>query len=455
MSKQMEIEQPVRRLARISITKPYKANLLIPQRLIKDADLALEEEHAILKAEHGTLKKRLADLYTRNEELQIRNEELHHFNEDLQKKNRILDDASHGDQAQYIHVLQTKIEECETLIETQEQQIEDNRTTVERLNRELTSRPSLERLEAINDELRMVKVDNASLTKKANTVDHYKRKLESVKTTEDDNKRLREKLDILQSNQTFFDEVIVERDQANNTVIEYGKKFEQYENREVDFEAQIRTLREELRNRDSEVDLLKSKVEHDEEYISELQAQIRYGDQPSLSPDSPTPGAGHLTLEEELAGPNYDLEISRLKAANQALKNSNGGSTLASLRIELDESERVRKRLEKNLQELTERHAIGQEQLKAIITTSTGQKSVEAVEAARKVGHLDMHILTNGYYRDETIAHTRRLYLEANQELSTTRRKLNELEAELSSRDRELLETKADRKSILSSLKRI
>ena len=44
---------------------------------------------------------------------------------------------------------------------------------------------------------------------------------------------------------------------------------------------------------------------------------------------------------------------------------------------------------------------------------------------------------------------TRKLYLEANQELSAAKSKLAELQAELSSRDRELLAARADRKSSL------
>lgn len=348
-------------------------------KLTNDVALALEEEHAKLVVDHETLKKKHADLYTRNEELLIRNEEFQQLTEDLQKKNRALEDASSGDQAQYAQFLQSKIDECETLIETQEQQIEDNRITVERQARELAARPSSERISEIDDELRMLKVDNATLTKKANTVDHYKRKLETVKITEDDNKRLRDQLDTLQSNQAFFDEVVAERDQYKSTVTEYGKKFEQYENREVDFEAQIRTLRGELRNRDSEVELLKTKADHDEEFIRDLQEQIHTGDRPPLSPDSPDATTGHMTLEEELAGGRDEDEAPKRRSQINALKTNVVGGTNAKLQIDLEESERIRKRLERKLQELTELHAIGQEQLQAIINTSTGQKSVDAI----------------------------------------------------------------------------
>lgn len=394
-------------------------------KLTKDAALATEEEYATLKAEHEKTRKRNGDLHTRIEELQIRNQELHESIEELQKKNQALEEANHGDQAHHIQRLFIEKQECENIIATQEQQIEDNRIEKERLNRELDKRPSAARIEKLNDELTMVKLENETLTKRANAADKYHDKLKRLNSIEDDNKRLRENVDVLESNQKFFDEVIAEKDHAQNAVKEYSKKFQQYENTQLDLEAEIRRLREELHSRNSDIERLNNQVAHDEEFIKGLEEQIQIGDPPPQSLDSPTSKAGHMTLEEELAEPNYDLEISRLKATNQALRSTNAGTNLTSLQIKLDETEIARKRLERNLQELTERHAIGQEQLKAIINTSTSEK-------------------------DETIAHTRRLYLEANQELSLAKRKLNDLQAELSSRDRELLGTKADLSAINS-----
>ncbi len=48
------------------------------------------------------------------------------------------------------------------------------------------------------------------------------------------------------------------------------------------------------------------------------------------------------------------------------------------------------------------------------------------------------------FYREEAIVHTRKLYLEANQELTSAKTKVSELQAELSSRDRDLVSAKTD-----------
>jgi protein HOOK3 len=101
-------------------------------------------------------------------------------------------------------------------------------------------------------------------------------------------------------------------------------------------------------------------------------------------------------LEEELeqsddAGPNYALENSRLKAEIQVLKSSNAGATKATLRIELEDVERIRKRLEENLRDLTEKHTIGQIQLNAMIGNSSGEKLVQAIDCVMNFGSSDSY----------------------------------------------------------------
>ena len=55
-----------------------------------------------------------------------------------------------------------------------------------------------------------------------------------------------------------------------------------------------------------------------------------------------------------------------------------------------------------------------------------------------------MQMLTCNSHRNEAIAHTRKLYLEASQELSALKTQLAGLQNDLTSRDREIIATKAD-----------
>jgi len=419
----------------------------IPEKLTKDLDLAFEEEHAILNADHRALKKKHADFMTRFEALQMKNEDLHQRNDQLEDKVKALEDANSGDQTDYIKRLLREIEEREALIERQEGEAETSRIVKEQQAQELaTLRPAAQRFEEIRDELQMLKNENAALTKKANMMDHFQAKLERQSSIERDNAKLREAVDVLQGNQKAFDQVYSENEQLKKSTFEYSRKFQKYENDIVGIETQKRTLIDDIRNKDAELEALKRKLDHDDEFIKDLQEQIRTGNQAPHSPSSPIARTGPMTLEEELdqtaEPPANDLEVSRLRAEINVLKSSSVGTSNATLRLDLEESESIRKRLEENLQEITEKHALAQEQLHAIISKSSSEKSVKAAETALKFGPLRM--LSESFYRDDAIRSTRKQYLDTNEQLTATNRKLAEVQAELSLRDIELLKVKAD-----------
>ena len=81
-------------------------------------------------------------------------------------------------------------------------------------------------------------------------------------------------------------------------------------------------------------------------------------------------------------------------------------------------------------------------QLNAMLSNSSGEKLVQSIDCLLNIGPLQF--LTVDFYRNEAIVTTRKLYLEANQELTSIKSKLAELQAELSSRDRELLAARTD-----------
>jgi protein HOOK3 len=428
------------------------ADAAIPEKLTKDFQLAFEEEHATLHLEHEALKKKHADFITRFEHLQAKNDDLHERNDRIEEQLQALQESNSGDQAVYIKNLQKQIEERDELIATHEQEAEVNRVTKEQQSRELAAlRPSAQRLLELEDDVKVLKTENASLTKKANMVDHFQKKLELQSGIERENANLRERIDVLQGNQKDFDKVYEENETLKTTIGEYKKRFQTYEDEVMTLTTQKATLQAENRFHLERIDALTASKQHDEEFIRGLQEQINSGDQHHTSEAIGRPSG--LTLEEELEqsddpAPNLRLEISRLKAENQLLKSSTAGTSNAELHVDLEESERVRKRLEENLQDITEKHAIGQEQLQAILSTSSTEKLVLAIDDLLAIG--PFHLRIPNFYRDESIAHTRKLYLETNRELSTTKSKMAELEATLSQRDRELLSTKTDRKCLLT-----
>lgn len=116
---------------------------------------------------------------TRFEHLQANNDDLHERNDRMEEQLQALQGSNNGDQAVYIKNLQKQIEERDELIATHEQEAEVNRITKEQQARELaTLRPSAQRLAELEDDFKVLKTENASLTKKADVVDHFQKKLE-------------------------------------------------------------------------------------------------------------------------------------------------------------------------------------------------------------------------------------------------------------------------------------
>jgi protein HOOK3 len=422
-------------------------------KLTKDLELAAEAAYAKLSADHEALTKRYADFLTRFERLEDSHEQLLSHSKEADRELEALRSSNNDERANFITRLQAQVQEQNDLIATQEQQMETDRVIKERDQKELASlRPAAARLIEAEDKLKELKNDITTLTKKANMVDHFKQKLELQKSIERENDNLRRRIDVLEENQKEFDRVHEENAKHIVTATEYEKRFASYENDVLQLSNQRRNLEEELRNQYDEVSRLQSRQQHDERFIESLQEQIRTNTAgPPPSPSSPRAvRSGPLSLEEELeqsddTTTNYALENSRLKAEIQVLKSSNAGATNATLRLELEEAERIRKRLEENLRDLTEKHTIGQMQLNAMNGNSSGEKLVQATERLMSVDPL--RIFTDNFYRNEAVMSTRKLYLEATQELTSVNSRLAELQAELSSRDRELLAARADCKS--------
>ena len=421
----------------------------LPPKLTKDVDLAAEAAYAKLSADHEALTKRYADFLTRFERLEDSHEQLLSHSKKADRELEAFRSSNNDSKANFISRLQAQVQEQNDLIATQEQQMETDRVIKERDQKELASlRPAAAKLLECEDKLKELKNDVATLTKKANMVDHFKGKLEQQKSIEKENESLRWRIDVLEDNQKAFDKVHEENQKHVVTATEYEKRFASYENDVLQLSNQRRNLEEELRNQYDEVARLQSRQQHDEKFIESLQEQIRTNTAgPPPSPGSPRARQGALSLEQELeqsedSAPNYSLENSRLKAEIQILKSTGAGTANANLRIELEEAERIRKRLEENLRDLTEKHAIGQMQLNAMISNSSGEKLVQAVDRLMHIGPL--RILTNDFYRNEAVMSTRKLYLEANQELTSIKSILADVRAELSSRDRELLAARAD-----------
>ena len=424
---------------------------------VPDIDLALEEKYATLFAEHTDMKKRLADTITRLEYLQHSHAELLDQSREQSRKLAVFENNNDSGLKDWIDNLKVQLDEANELIAKQESQIETDRVTKEKQDKELTKlRPFAGRLQDLEDEVKELKIENISLLKKANTVDNLQRKIDIQSGIEKENTRLHEQLDVLESNQTDYDRVFAENERLKKTYEEYEKRFRSYELEVVDATSQRKALEENLRQKQHIIDGLVEKKRHDETYIADLQEQLninaQFGISESVSPTGEIKAAP-MSLEDELAqsdepGVNYPLEISRLRAEIQLLRTTSGGLTNVELRKDLDEAEFQQKVLLEKNTKLLEDQAVTKDQLSALLSHSEDEMLVQAIDIITSIGPYQM--LTNNYHRTAAISNTRKLYLDANQEIKKLKSTIAELNLQLSSKERELVEAKADRKLSLS-----
>jgi len=420
----------------------------LPPSVNRDFDLAFEEEHAQLKRQYDDLRKVAADLLTRNEHLKENYDTLVEEKEQVDSELEVLQKSSGGDYDIYIDRLKAQLQEANTLIEEQENQLETSRIMSEKQQKELNKLRTIgDKAQRLEDELATANVQIVELSKKANTVDHYQQKLRNLSKADEENARLRRQLEILESNQVAFDEVHHENEKLKNSNVLLTQRFHGGEQEIFYLTSQRKALENELRSKEEALEKYLAQKAHDEFFIKELQAQLQAGPSGPTSPASPNPDAPAMrSLEEELNqidSPNQDLEISRLKAEIQLLKSTAAGTTNTSLRIELDASEKMRKQLEADLQQMSEKYGISQRQLDALITEEiSNEKLVDIIDRLQNIGSL--HLLTGEFYRDETLSSLRKLHNRTKEELEATKSKLEEIQAGLISRDRDLLNAQTD-----------
>lgn len=369
-----------------SISQQTTKTSTLPQKITKDYDLALEKKYAALNAENENLKKKHADFMTRFERLTISHEELIQHSNDADSRLKSLQDSKDGDRTSFIKKQMERIRELEDIIANQEHQLEEDRNLQEKQNRELASlRPTAALVVEYQDQLKEVKVENLSLVKKANKVDHYLKKLENHTSLQRENTELREKVDLLEENQRDYDRVHEENAKYKKTATEYASRFQEQELHIVELSSQKNALKQELQILNDRIVALNERQQHDEKFINDLQEQIRTSPGP-MSPESHSSRYHGLSLEEELEqvedAPNLNLENSRLKAEIKILQNTQVNSKATQLSIDLAESERARRHLEERYQELFEKHTAEQKMSNNISSNSLSEKLVNITDGS-------------------------------------------------------------------------
>ncbi|KAI3558220.1 hypothetical protein CABS02_01367 [Colletotrichum abscissum] len=411
-----------------------------------DVDLAMEADNIRLRSDLDKKGKLLADMETRLGHLQESYDDL---KEEVVRKGRELEafhDAQDGAGKEVIRSLELKLREQDELIANQEAQAEDDRIAKERLTSEVSAlKAKTQKLETLDDEVKELRFKNEELSRKANMVERYKQKLEAQSTLSKEMDNLLYEKEQMQRDLIEYEKVLKRNQALEQTNEQYASKLRDYELQYVELDAQRRALHDDTMQLIARLATLDAQRLSDEHLISELQEQINSGTPGALSPDAGTAG---FSLEQELEGvssaapPNLNLEVSRLKAENNLLRNGMGsGPENTRLRQELEEERRQRERIQGTYNDTFEKHQIAEAQISALIESS-GEKLVEIVDTAMRLGV--GKVLTQEFHHSEVLANLRIQLAQKAHELESERRKNSEIQAQLSDKDRELLSARTD-----------
>jgi protein HOOK3 len=387
----------------------------------------------------------MADVSTRLERLQENNEQLQRRltnAEDGLRQSAVDDEISSS-----IRSLQAKVREQDELIESQEAQIASDKDEKAKLRKEVQANAKATiRLLELEDQVKELKYENVELSKKANTIDRYKQKLEAQKDFTKQNQALQQEFDELQGLWRDCSKDLEHVRQRNESLETTNKQYERaMAAKEVDiFEINLKktAIENNLIIAEQKIDSLTERLKHDDNYIATLQEQLN--SPTSTSTESPR---NISNLEDELnvsdsLGRN-NLEISRLKAENTLLKGNAGVAQENSLlRAQLESAESNHKALEAKYRDIYAKQVVVEQQMTAMMNKATGSGLVEFVNVAMSIGSFNM--LTPEYHRTEAFIELRNAHARAEQDIVTLRNKNAALEEELENAKRELFTAQSD-----------
>lgn len=416
-----------------------------PTSQVGDMEMELEVRYVTLlkekrqiETENERIRNHLADMTTRHEYLSENND---HLQAQLtEAQDRLREAQRDSEQSHVIRRLEDKLQEAEDLIASQEAQIEQDREAKLRMRRDLDSnKDAASRLIELEDELRELRAENLELTKKANTVERYRQKLESQKAAEASLKNAEYENEQLRAQIRDFDSVMQKKEQLEREKRRFQDQIEAIEQEIFTGTLQRKTLEEDNERLEHEMEIMREKLAHDEQLLQDLRED---GFRATPSP-SPKIGGGTLgdELEEEHQQTQATVEVSRLRAENQILKQSSwNNQELLAMRTELEEKESLRKTIELKYRDAFEKEAIAQSQLRLMM--SLVGDNTKFVELAMTVGKLSL--LTPESYRHRAFVELREAHDKMTEDFTSLNKKHDALTAEHENVKRNVLQVESD-----------
>lgn len=350
----------------------------------RDMDLVVEEQNAALRQQLDINKKALSDYITRLEHLQQSHEELKYEKERNDRELEVLRKATKdgANNAEAIRLLEDQVHEQMEIIAKNEESIRDHeraRAHLESEVQKLTQKS--QHADELRDQATEWRHKAEELEKKANAAERYKQKLESQQHLVKEVQNLQyERAELQEQLRSLMDDR-EKGDRTRKAEDELTRMLTQSEQHLWDERSQKTQLLKDMQTLEDELLRLKAQRSHDEHFIQDLQEQLQHGGGASQGETLPVPISS--SLEDELNSASSDdgqknipLELSRLKAENDLLRRTIGSTgDAATLRKEADDEKKQRERLQQSLNDMFEKHTIVQDQIEALMKSSTGENS--------------------------------------------------------------------------------
>ncbi|KAH6688405.1 hypothetical protein F5X68DRAFT_79804 [Plectosphaerella plurivora] len=417
----------------------------------RDPDLALEEENAELHAELDKTKKRLADATTRLENLKVSYDDLTDETTKVHEELEAFRTAQDGTSDQVIRSLEARLREQDELILRHENQAEDDREARAKLTHEnKTLKVKADLADQHSDEANELRFRVEELTRKANMAERYKQKLGAQSDLQKEMENLIYEKQQLQQDLVEFEKLLKRNKALEDTNEQYAKRMHDYEVNFIEMDSQRRAAQAEMAHLKDLIRTQEAQSQADERFITELQEQLNAGGANSgrnRTPDNET--ATGFNLEEELenskeVAPNLSVELTRLKAENNLLRNSVGSTPEnARLRLELEEERTQRKRLQGDYNLCFEKQKVAERDFGELIKAMGGKEYVRYVNSKLPVGG-KIWWLTPEYHSNEILTNLKVNLEKVNRELEAERTAARELRDRIADQDRAILSAQTD-----------
>ena len=311
----------------------------------------------------------------------------------------------------------------------------------------------------MQDELDEIKIERDGLAKKANTLDKYKQKLQSIQDLESENRQLHSEVEELRQQTREADNNREDSVGLQLMVEQYRRTISKVEQDYSDLQIVKRRLEHDKVTLVERIESLTEQQSRNVETISDLQDRVREIESGAI------PGGDDGSLETELEGGEKSkadlygrrpdarsgdadaaskLEISRLKGEiHKAKKASDGDANCVMLKNLLDDSTRKNESLQTKFLDAYQAQLILESQLSLFTKGPVPEGFDPALyELARP--------LTEMSDSAEPFAKIREMHTKVQEELSTARKQLAAGDAERALLKQELRAAKLDCKQLIS-----